>query len=131
MGIIFLTGIAEDAALAQTPNLTIRAGLPIIQIQQVIYGNGFYLLTSKYPTTFYRSTDGINWLRETGASVDSISRSISIKIHPWRMAMASLYWGLTAVNCILQRTASTGLHISPARRRILKPWNISTASFVR
>jgi Secretion system C-terminal sorting domain len=79
LGIIFLMGGGTDAARAQTaraqtPHLTIRTGLPTnIEIQQVIYGNGFYLLTSTYPTLFYRSTDGINWSRESGASLDSIA----------------------------------------------------------
>jgi len=76
MGIIFLMGAGQNAALAQTPNITIRAGLPTgIQINQVIWGNGFYLLTSMFPTVFYRSTDGINWSRETGPGVDSITGS--------------------------------------------------------
>jgi hypothetical protein len=74
MSIFFLMGAGEKAAHAQTPNLTIRAGLPSnIQVNQVIWGNGFYLLASMYPTTFYRSADGIDWSRESGASVDSIT----------------------------------------------------------
>jgi Secretion system C-terminal sorting domain len=74
LGIIFLIGAGADTARGQTPEITVRTGLPTgIQINQVIYGNGFYLLTSMFPTVFYRSTDGINWSRETGPSVDSIT----------------------------------------------------------
>jgi hypothetical protein len=74
LGIIFLMGANLNAARAQTPEITVRTGLPTgIEINQVIYGNGFYLLTTFYPTVFYRSTDGNNWSRETGASVDSVT----------------------------------------------------------
>ena len=49
---------------AQSPTITIHAGLPRGTTRQVVYGNGIYLV-GPYLTGFFSSLDGVSWTHLT------------------------------------------------------------------
>src|ERR1700712_5064618 len=49
---------------AQSPSITIHAGLPRGTTRQVVYGNGIYLV-GPYLTGFFSSPDGVSWTHLT------------------------------------------------------------------
>jgi len=76
--ILFLNLISLITSRAQTPAITVKAGLPASYdlspnstslrvpgsgIQQVVYGNGIYLASAIIPPALFRSGDGKEWSR--------------------------------------------------------------------